>query len=118
YVIVPYKNYFLTVDNEGVMRRQPVLTDISAPKTQVGAGFKDYKQILAYQDYLLDLEKNGKLWMYAMTADAVQGTKKQVGSGWDMYQQIIVSGNDILALDDQGDIYRYEFNPNGFYPLK
>lgn len=118
YVIVPYKDYFLTVDNEGVMRRQPVFTDVNAPKTQVGAGFKDYKQILAYQDYLLALDKDGKLWLYSMSADAVPGSKKQVGAGWDIYKQIVVSGEDILALDEAGDIYRYKFNPKGFYPLK
>lgn len=118
YTIVPFKNYFLTVDNAGIMRKQPVLTDINSPKTQAGTGFNVFKQIIAYENFLLALEPSGKLWLYVMSDDGIPGERRQVGEGWDLYQKIIVSGDDILALDSGGDVYRYEFNPNGFYPLK
>ena len=118
YKIIPFKEYFLTVDNEGIMRRQPVLTDVNAPKTQVAIGFNIYKQIITYKNFLLASEENGKLWIFPMSEDGVPGTRRQVGEGWDVYEKIIASGDDILALDDQGDVYRYKFNPNGFYPLK
>lgn len=118
YTLVPFKGYFLTVDDGGIMRRQPVLSDINAPKTQVGTGFKIFKQIVAYKNSLLALEPNGKMWLYSMSDEGVPGARRQVGEGWDIYLKIIVSGDDILALDDHGDVYRYEFNQNGFYPLK
>jgi len=118
YKIVPYKNYFLTVDADGVMRRQPTLTAIDYAKTDVGTGFKVYKQLIAYKNYLLALDADGKLWLFSMSDDGVPGAKIEVGTGWDMYEQILVSGDDILALDSQGDVYRYDFDPLGYYPLK
>jgi len=118
YKIIPYQDYFLTVDANGIMRRQPALTSIDYAKTDVGTGFKDYKQLLAYKNYLLALEDDGKLWLFSMSDEGVPGTKIQVGTGWDMYEQILVSGDDILARDVIGDVYRYTFDPNGFYPLK
>lgn len=118
YTLVPFKNYFLTIDAQGVMRRQPTLTDINATKTQVGTGFTGFKQILSYTDYLLAVGNDGKLWLYNMSADGIPGSRRQVGQGWDMYTKIIVSGTDILGLDSKGDVYRYKFDPRGFYPLK
>ncbi|MFC3197931.1 DUF1735 domain-containing protein [Parapedobacter deserti] len=116
--LIPFNDFFLTVDGGGVMRRQPALTDVNAPKTEVGSGFGGFKQLLAYDDSLLALAHDGRLWLYEMSDQAVPGPRRQVGSGWEMYQQIIVSGSDILALDGAGDVYRYKFNPNGFFPLK
>jgi Domain of unknown function (DUF1735). len=119
YVIVPYRDYFLTIDADGIIRRQGAFTDVNAPKTEIASGFPAYKQVLSYQNNaLLALEENGNLWYYPMSELAVPAARKQVGSGWDMYEKIIVSGADILALDGAGDIYRYRFNPSGFFPLK
>jgi len=117
YVIIPFGEYFLTVDNRGVLRRQPVLSNVNAAKTEVGSGFI-YKQVLTYQNSLLALEPNGNLWLYSMSELAVPGARRRVGEGWDMYEKIIVSGDDILALDSNGDVYRYNFNPLGYYPVK
>lgn len=118
YIIVPFKEHFLLVDNEGVMWRQPALAHMNTAKTQVGSGFKSFKQILTYQNTILALEANGNLWLYQVSDLGVPSTRRQVGEGWNMYEKIIVSGSDVLGLDVAGDVYRYDFNPRGYYPVR
>lgn len=118
FVIVPYMEYFLTIDQDGNLWRQPTLSEVNAPKTKIGTGFGGFKQVMAYQHSLLALENNGRLWIYPMSADAVPGSRREIGSGWDLYEKVIVSGNDLLALDAAGDVYRYKFDTRGFFPLK
>lgn len=118
YVIVPFKAYFLTIDHNGNLLRQPTLTDVNIAKTTVGTGFAGYKQVMAYQDFLLALDDNGEFWIFSMSTDAVPGAKRQIGTGWDLYEKVVVSGNDLLALDPMGDVYRYKFDARGFFPLK
>ncbi|MEI5983906.1 MULTISPECIES: DUF1735 domain-containing protein [Sphingobacterium] len=119
WTLVPFKNYLLTVDANGIMNRQPVLSNVSAAKTEVATGFKGYKQLMAFKDELLALESNGKLWAYSMSELAVPSNRRLIGEGFDMYQKIMVLKGDLVGLDAAGDIYRYkDFRTDGFYPLK
>ena len=119
WTIIPYKNYMLTVDANGVMNRQAKLTNPSAAKTEVATGLKGYKQLLVFKDNLLALEGNGKLWVYTLSELAVPSNRRLLGEGWDMYQKIMVLNDDLVGLDSKGDVYRYKnFRTDGFYPLK
>ncbi len=120
YVMVPYGDYMLTVEGDGVLRRQAMYSHPNAGKTELASGFNGFRQILSYQnDALLALDGTGRLWYYPMSDQAVPGTRRLVGTGWQMYSRILVTeAGDILALDPNGDLYRYAFNPVGFYPLQ
>lgn len=119
YVMIPFGEYMLTVQSDGVLRRQNMYTHPNASKIEMGSGFNGFKQILSYKNNaLLALDNSGSLYLYPVTSEMTLDARRLVGTGWDLYRQIMVVGDDILGLDLQGQIYRYEFNPNGFYPLK
>ncbi|MBZ4187338.1 DUF1735 domain-containing protein [Niabella beijingensis] len=110
--IIPFKNYFLLVEkSSGNLLRQPLLSRVDAPKTTVGADFGNYRQVMAWQGYLLALGFDGNLWLYKMSEEAVPGDRILVGTGWNMYERLTVIDKDILALDANGDLYRYKFDP-------
>lgn len=120
YVVVSYGDYMLTVEGDGVLRRQPMYSHPDVVKRELASGFNGFRQILSYQNNaLLALDAIGRLWYYPMSDQAVPGVRKLVGTGWQMYSRILVSDEgNILALEPNGDLYRYEFNPVGFYPLQ
>lgn len=112
--IIPFKNYFLLINGSGDLLRQPLLSRVEAPKTNVGSGFSAYKQVIAWDNYLLALSADGNLWLYKMSADAVPGERILVGTGWNRYEKLLVIGKDILALEPNGDVYRYKFDPTPY----
>lgn len=112
--IIPFKNYFLLINANGDLLRQPLLSRVNAPKTTVGSGFSAYRQVLAWDNYLLALSGDGNLWLYKMSADAVPGERILVGTGWNRYEKLLVIGKDILALEPNGDVYRYKFDPTPY----
>lgn len=121
YVIVPYGSYMLTVEEDGVLRRQPMYSHPDVVKRELASGFNGFRQILSYQNNaLLTVDATGRLWYYPMSDQAEPGVRKLVGTGWQMYNKILVSDDgDILALEANGDLYRYDFDPLvGFYPLQ
>ncbi|WP_300599289.1 DUF1735 domain-containing protein [Niabella sp.] len=118
YLIATFGSYILTVDNAGILWRQPVFSKIDQNRTQVATGF-NFSQVVAYpavnSNALLCLTAGGDLWYYPASATAVPGTGKKVGSGWNVFKKIMVSGNDILALSASNGVYRLAFDPGKNY---
>lgn len=118
WVIIPHKDYFFLIDDEGDLLRMSSLSFENAPKTTVIPSFGAHKQVLSFNDYLLALKSDGSLWLYLVKPDGNLDSVQELGSGWNKYDRIVVvEENDILAFDKNGDVFRYEIDPNGFYPL-
>lgn len=118
FVIVPYKNFLLTIDDKGEMWRQPVFTHVDSPKEMVAMGFNGFVKVEAFKDYLLALANNGKLWLYPMSSQAEPGMRIQVGTGWAKFVNFVVTGEDVLGVDSNGSIHRFSnFDPNSYYAL-
>ncbi|MFT4095316.1 MAG: DUF1735 domain-containing protein [Niabella sp.] len=119
YLIVPFGDYQLTIDNGGALWRQPVFSYISSNRTQVATGFERYSQVLSYPSKqptgLVCVTADGDLWYYSLSDLAVPDAGKKVGSGWAVFKKIIISDNDILALSSTNGVYRIPFDPDQTY---
>lgn len=116
YMIVPFRNYIITIDNGGTVWRQPVFSKIDVNRTQVATGF-DFTQVVPFPSKdptaLLCLTAAGDLWYYPVSTDGVPGDGKKVGSGWNVFKKFIVSESDILAVSaSTNGVYRLSFDPD------
>jgi len=119
YIIIPFRNYFFTIDKGGVLWRQAVFSKVDQNRTSVATGF-NYTQVVAFpsknSNALLCLNAQGDLWYYPTSEAGILGEGKKVGSGWNVFKKIMVSESDILAVSaSTNGIYRLPFDPGKTY---